>query len=173
MSIRVATRVKKERWLPVVGFKGRYEVSDRGRVRSLHWGEPRVLAPSPHPGGYVLYHLYLDGKRKAVTAHRAVMEAFVGPRPKGMQIRHKDGLRQNNKLSNLSYGTPQQNADDKHRHGTALCGETSPLSKINTIAVLEIRRLRGKNTQQELADRFGITFSNVSAIQLRKSWCHV
>ncbi|WP_205185158.1 NUMOD4 domain-containing protein [Burkholderia sp. LMG 13014] len=33
-----------EKWQPVVGFEGKYTVSDRGRVRSLHLQEQEGAA---------------------------------------------------------------------------------------------------------------------------------
>ena len=45
--------------------------------------------------------------------HRLVLEAFVGPCPEGMECRHLEGDTANNALSNLAWGTPQENAADK------------------------------------------------------------
>lgn len=177
----------EERWLPVVGFEGSYEVSDRGRVRSLtryveqigRWGKPvsrrmlgRVLAMGPHVGGYVAVHLYRDGLQRATVAHILVAEAFIGPRPPGMEVLHNDGDKQNNAVTNLRYGTKLENEADKDLHGTRPRGEQSVSAKLTAADVKRIRRLKGV-PQQELAEEFGCTFSNISAIQLRKSWKHV
>ncbi|MFC5996979.1 NUMOD4 motif-containing HNH endonuclease [Pseudonocardia hispaniensis] len=114
----------RERWLPVVGFEGEYEVSDRGRVRSLdriliHKNgfmrrvRGRLLTPYPITGGYLAFR----ARRRPTTVHSAVMAAFVGPRPHGMEILHWDGDPSNNHLENLRYGTPAENQDDSIRHG--------------------------------------------------------
>jgi hypothetical protein len=161
----------REEWRWVVGFEGLYEISSRGRARSHHKG-PRLMALSPHTGGYLMLHLYRDGARTPMTVHRAVLEAFVGPRPPGQHACHLDGDRRNNVLANLRYATPSENAADKVAHGTHTRGERSPCAKLTADQVGAIRALRG-TPQQELAERFGVTFSNVSAIQLRKSWRHV
>ena len=50
--------------------------------------------------------------------HELVCEAFHGPRPYGMQCRHLDGNKLNNCADNLCWGTPQENTEDKRRHGT-------------------------------------------------------
>lgn len=96
-----------ERWLPAAGFEGRYEISDAGRVRNLHG---LVLKTSRTNKGY----LRVLGR----FVHRLVLEAFIGPCPSGMECRHLDGNPSNNRLENLLWGTPLENANDRRRHGT-------------------------------------------------------
>ncbi len=124
-----------ERWLPVVGFEGFYEVSNLGRVRSID----RIIQYS---NGHVRSargrdlhaykmgekdHLFvtLRGRKKAV--HRLVLSAFVGPCPDGMECCHDDGDPTNNAVSNLYWGTRSQNMRDRFRHGWVGAG---PLARI-------------------------------------------
>lgn len=65
---------------------------------------------------------------KMTMVHVLVAAAFLGPRPDGMQVRHADGDRFNNHLSNLCYGTSKDNTDDAIRHGT----HTSLINKQKT-----------------------------------------
>lgn len=46
--------------------------------------------------------------------HWLVAEAFLGIRPEGLVIRHLDGDGNNNRVENLSYGTPSQNFQDEY-----------------------------------------------------------
>lgn len=157
----------------MVGFEGFYEVSDMGRVRSIRGRYcGRILSPGPHPGGYPLMHLYRNGRRIARTLHSLVAAAFIGPRPRGQEVRHKDGVKTNCRAENLSYGTHRQNEADKLAHGTLPLGEKNAAAKLTARDVREIRRRAGER-QEDLAKEFGCTFSNISAIQLRKSWRHV
>src|SRR5215471_1608313 len=48
--------------------------------------------------------------RRCVFVHRLILEAFVGPCPKGMEARHLNGDRQDNRLVNLAWGTRLENA---------------------------------------------------------------
>lgn len=133
-----------ERWLPIEGFEGRYEVSDLGRVRSLltyrgHPG-PRIMVARPKRNGYLAIQLRrADGVERGLFVHRLVMNAFVGPRPEGQETRHLNGDRTDARLSNLAYGTHVENMQDKKRHGTdwesirTQCKEGHPLSGTNLI----------------------------------------
>lgn len=96
-----------------------YEVSNLGRVRSLKFGKVRILRPCVNTLGYHNYALRYDGRLIHTTAHVLVAEAFIGPRPAGMVVRHWDDIRSNNALTNLLYGTHADNARDAVRNGRA------------------------------------------------------
>ena len=109
-----------EQWKAVVGWEGKYEVSDRGRVRSLdrilsdgrRW-KGRLLKLQVGDNGYL--HVTL-GDNTTARIHTMVMYAFCGPPNRKLDIRHFDGDKTNCKLSNLSYGTRADNEADKVRH---------------------------------------------------------
>lgn len=110
-----------EQWRPIPGFPG-YEISDQGRVRSWRpWrGQPvpRIMRPLPDRAGYLRVAPFRDGRNVFRSIHRLVMEAFVGPLPDGMETRHLNGDKTNNRLSNLAYGTRSENTYDQIAHGT-------------------------------------------------------
>lgn len=113
-----------EQWRPIPGWAGLYEASDHGNVRSLdrlvkgHLIKGRVLRPGSNPKGYRVYVLCRDGQRTAHTGHTLVIAAWVGPRPEGMHVAHRNGDRADNRLANLRYCTPSENERDKRSHGT-------------------------------------------------------
>jgi len=104
-----------ETWLPAPGFEGFYEVSDEGRVRSLHRGI-RTLRPGT-ANGYPMVILSVNGKRAKRYVHRLVAEAFIGPCPEGQEVRHRNDDRLNPALSNLLYGTSSENNYDAVANG--------------------------------------------------------
>ena len=112
-----------ERWLPAPEWEGLYEVSDRGRTRSLPRKTAsgrrggRLLTPDKRPDGHLKVSLSDCGRRRKVYVHQLVMLAFVGPYPPGMEIRHLNGDPEDNRLENLAYGTKAENAADRIAHG--------------------------------------------------------
>lgn len=174
-----------EKWLPVVGFEGRYEVSDDGRVRNLRRGR---LVKHRISRGYVVYGLMKeDGRRYSTGVHRLVLTAFVGPCPDGFEGAHEDGNRMNNRLSNLRWSTRMDNIADRSRHGTTargdrhgmrihkglVRGERNGRAIICESAVPVIRSLFPAITAVEIARRYGMTESGVRNIIKRRSWRHV
>lgn len=65
----------------------------------------------------------LSGRRFERCVHHLVLEAFVGPRPAGMQGCHRDDDPRNNALDNLRWDTPAGNKSDAVRRGTAAGAE--------------------------------------------------
>ena len=153
-----------------------YHIYEDGRVWSDSKGtntlHGRFLAQPLDKDGYVCYILYCDKRRHNRKAHRLVLEAFVGPRPEGMECRHLSGNPQNNSVDNLCWGTPVENQGDRKIHGTNSIGEGHGSSKLTSIEVMEIRDLLagGLFTQQEIGDMYGIMQAQVSMIKLGKTW---
>lgn len=111
-----------EQWRDVPGYEGHYAVSDLGRVRSLKRrrgdGSPVYLRLGNDTHGYARVDLWRDSKATSKRVHVLVAAAFMGPCPKGQEVRHGDGDRMNPALVNLSYGTRSDNVLDKRGHGT-------------------------------------------------------
>lgn len=108
-----------ERWRPVAGFQGVYEVSSEGRVRSLPRLDragrkvgDRLLAITAHPSGHQQVKLSRDGEYRQAKVHRVVLIAFAGPPPEGCEVLHTDGNPANNKIENLRWGTRSENLHD-------------------------------------------------------------
>lgn len=167
-----------EVWLPVANSPG-YEVSSLGRVRSLDREivdrrgrvkrlKGKVLSPGFHDFGYPFVML---GKQRGEKVHVLVAEAFIGPRPPGMQVCHDDGVETNNVPGNLYYGTPKQNQADRRRHGTDNAGERHPLAKVTQEQIEEIRRrVANGEIQRVVGQDFGLTQPAVSLIVNKKRW---
>lgn len=154
-----------ERWAPIRGYEGRYEVSDGGRVRSCRGviGSTRGTQP------YRRVELYADdGARTTMHVHTLVLEAFGGPRPEGMVARHLNGDPDDCSLDNLAWGTFLENEADKREHGRIARGARNGQT---TLTEADVRAIRASSeSQRAIARRFGITQSAVSLIVNRKSW---
>lgn len=100
-------------WRQVVGWEDLYEVSDRGRVKSLTTGFVFARAPSAY--GYAQVHLVreLGGENKTARICRLVADAFV-PNPENKPfVNHIDHDRLNDLPENLEWVTRGEN----NRHG--------------------------------------------------------
>lgn len=123
-------------WKDVVGYKGRYQVSDDGFVRSL----PEINAVGRFYHGTILRHAVNEkgyahvslGKRSH-KVHRLVAKAFLRPSRKP-QINHRDGNKLNNHRRNLQWCTNAEN--QLHSYATQ--------SHKNAKPVLAIRIRDGK-----------------------------
>lgn len=155
-----------ERWLPVPGFEGLYEVSDHGRVRNIE----RLLRPSRQQRGHRLVALGSTAQR---YVHRLVLEAFVGPAPQGMECRHLNGDPSDNRLTNLAWGTREENYADRDRLGE----HNPPRGTRNAQTILTedmVRKIRSDAAQGRrqwiIANEMGISPSSVSMIVNRRNW---
>ena len=114
----------EEKWKPVKGYKGLYEVSDWGNVRSLNYnktGRAQLLKSRKDTRGYLKVVLCKKGERKNKYVHRLVAEAFL-PNPLNLpDVNHKSECKMLNfacvleycdKKYNNNYGSHNQRVAD-------------------------------------------------------------
>lgn len=176
-------------WKHIKGFGVRYEVSDRGEVRSWlkkgHWNNQEsstahLVKPCVRKDGYISVVLTKpEANARSYLVHRLVAEVFISSIPQNMHVAHLDGDKANNKLSNIAIVTPQENEKHKiihgtNRRGTFEKGSKVLWSKITEADVLNIRKLYNEGAlQNDLAKKFGIAQTGVSSIVRRKTWRHI
>lgn len=129
-------------WRPVLGYELDYDVSNEGQVRRATPGRGaragHVLKPHITRAGYRQIVLRRDGRSTSRLICQLVCEAFHGPRPQGMVVRHLDGDSRNDTPENLAWGTCLENAQDMRDHGTHFntlkthCKNGHPFSPGNT-----------------------------------------
>lgn len=178
-----------EIWKPVPGYEGIYSVSDQGSVRTedrtvtkVRHGEPmdyriaqRLLKQASDVDGYRVVSLSNGGVHQTVKVHRLVLGAFVGPCPPGQQVCHGNGVRHDNRLSNLRYDTVKGNAADRYRHGTDGIGSKNPSATFTEDQIVEIRSTyaEGGVSYSDLVSRYGGSKTNMARIIKQKIWTHV
>lgn len=137
----------------------------------------RKMKTPPHQRNKILYPvaaLHIGGKRLMKRVHSIVLENFVGPRPKGMQALHKNGNPTDNRLENLRWGTPKENAEDTMRHGRTCRGEKNPIAKLTKLQVLEIRQLIARKIRYiDVAKQFGVCLATIGHIARGTNWKYV
>lgn len=134
------------------------------------------MSPSKNRrNGYLFVQLRIAPcRRKFMQVHALVLEAFVGPCPPGMEARHfPDRDKTKNVVGNLSWGTRQENADDRTTHGTASAayGEDHHKAKLTVVQVVEARALSTAGEPvANLARRYGVDYGTMQKAVLRKTW---
>ena len=123
----------KEIWKPVVGFEGKYIVSNQGNVKSLSKGF--ILSTELSIHGYPRCRLRKNGKVKHYVIHRLVAKAFI-PNPDNLPcIDHRDTDKTNNNIDNLHWVTYSQNSKNhltvekgnKFKYKPVMCVETGEI----------------------------------------------
>lgn len=166
-----------EVWADVVGYEGKYQVSNMGRVKSMkrtatdknrsyHTVLEKVLKPTPDKkSGHMRVGLWKDACRTVVYVHRLVMEAFVGECPYGLEVCHGDGNPSNNRLDNLRYDTRSENMIDASKLGK------TPTQKLLPSDVIEIRKwLSAGENQYIIAEDYGVCQHQISAIKTGRTF---
>lgn len=138
-------------------------------------GQWKMLKPFVTDQGYLRYTLVVQGKRRLVFGHVLILEAFVGPRPQGLEVRHfPDRTRANNSVSNLSWATKSRNAKDRAIHGTTCKGEKSSghILRERDVRTIRERRLSGES-YASIARDYKVSDRCIRNICSRKSWGHI
>lgn len=132
-----------EEWKDIIGYEGRYQVSNTGKVKSLnynHTGKEGILKTRKNRGGYLLVNLWKDAKMKTCSIHRLVATAFC-ENPEGYtEVNHIDENKENNRAENLEYCSRSYNntyngrakkAGKKQRNNTKISKAVIGIHKIN------------------------------------------
>lgn len=179
-----------EEWRDVVGAEDRYEVSNKGRVRSKSYvkhgrnvngpfsfiTKPKIMSIPVNQHGYPQVRLRLsDGTDRSVMVHRLVAEAFI-PNPLNLpQVNHKDSARTNNNVGNLEWCTAQENVQHSYDYGlNSNAGEKHPRRVLTDEIVKHIRALKADGWRVvDIARRLGLKYHTVSKVVHGHNWSNV
>lgn len=176
----------EEIWKDVVGYEGMYMVSSLGRMKSNertiqrkkvgNYVQKEAFISGTEYHGYIKTSLRKDGLKKDRFIHCLVAEAFLGVKPKGMEVCHSDGNRKNNKIENLRYGTRSDNVRDAIKHGNHFTpfrtkGVERPYAKLNDDLVRYIRS--SSETTHKLSKLLNVSKWAISNARNKISWVHV
>ena len=175
-----------EDWRDVPGWEDVYRVSSHGRIEVLprfvrskgncYRLKSRRFHSGGRQGGYRGFMASAGGRHERIAVHRLVCAVFNGPPANPSdQVRHLDGSRDNNRASNLAWGTAKQNAEDRELHGTDPKGERGPSARLTELEVLAIRAAYapGYGALSRLGRAYGVTSSQILNIVTRKQWAHI
>lgn len=117
------SELSSEQWRAVVGMEDKYEVSSLGRVRTLintrntQLELPRLKRQTVSDAGYAVVSLSNRGVSRVRFVHHLVLEAFGTVAREGRQACHIDHNRQNNRVTNLTWGDAATNSRARMEDG--------------------------------------------------------
>ena len=169
----------EEIWKDIEGYEGLYQISDKGRVRSLvGWNGrkyiKRVKMLNPYKQGIgnnsdyyrSVVKLKNKGKSKDFKVHRLVAIAFLDNPDGKPNINHIDGNPLNNIMENLEWCTQKENID--HSIDSEL-----KINRINTIdRNTMITFLNNGYTYDEIAEELdiakGTVYNYIKKFEIKK-----
>lgn len=110
---------------------------------------------------------------KAKTVHRlACIEVHGNPPTPDHQAAHNCGNGSSGCVNpqHLEWKTPAENQADKVIHETDNRGERCAASKLTTAQVREIRALKGRMTQTQIGEIYGVNYITIGDIHNRRTW---
>ena len=179
--------MEKEIWKDAVGFEGLYQVSNKGRVKSLdktveyvdgrkYFYKSKILALiSAVKDKYYQVNINTGSGRLKLYVHRLVATAFL-PNPKNKkQVNHIDLNGKNNNLENLEWATPSENELHSYRNGKKsvnLLGEEHGMAKLTEKEALYILKSKQFSTKY-FAKKYNVSENTIRNIKTRNSWKHL
>lgn len=174
-----------EQWVDVKGFESGYQISNLGKIKSksriVDYGwkkalrKEKILKTRICPKqGYEYTILSINGVRKTVKIHRLVADAFIINKFNKPSVNHINGIKKDNRASNLEWVTSYENTIHAFktglRHGVK--GEKSHLSRLNNKDIKKIRKeySNGDISQQKLAIKYGVSQSQIYRIVNYINW---
>lgn len=171
MSIEILSSAFPGNWKQHPEFHSYFFCQD-GRVASVIKGKPRLIVGTRcGQYGYRAIPVYANRRGQKIYTHRTICELFNGPPEKGQQCRHLDGNKNNNAASNLKWGSPQENSNDRLLHGTSGAREKNSMSKLKNDQVAEIRkRVASGETQRSMCKIFNVSPMTISRVVRKETW---
>lgn len=107
-------------------------------------------------------------RKRILPLHKIVLTVFIGERPYGMVARHLNDIKIDNRLSNLRWGTPKENAQDR------VINE-GQIAKITEEDAIKIKRAYSsyKRNGGRLARKYGLSRVQINRIAKGQSWAWV
>lgn len=165
-----------------------YLISEDGEVISMakskypfagniNQRKEKVVKPQQHKQGYLQVQIVDNqGNPKTVFIHRLVAKAFLGDFGDEYEVNHKNGCKNDNRLSNLEWVKPSENILHAFSNGLLkpMKGESNPMASITNEQAREVKRLTALGySRQEISAQLNISFNVVKSIRAGRSYTNV
>lgn len=159
-----------------------FEASSHGRIRTWFFRgkrlpKPRMVTQRLSPAGYATTSMPRGIKKKDRhnLVHRLVLDAFLGERDE-LEVNHKNGIKADNRLSNLEWCTSAENRRHAVNSGLAVPprGEYSSAAKLTEEQAAEIkRRIVDGQMPKSIGIAMGIAPHMIKNIKYGNKWSHI
>ena len=157
--------------LLINGLKKEYTIDESGNLFDIE--NNRYKKQYINHKGYIVYHLYINGKSKTLLAHRLVLMTFNPvDNMENLQVNHIDGNKKNNNISNLEWCTQSENQRHAFEMGlVSRKGEKNSQCKLKESQIIEIAEMILNGcTLNEICKKYKISKSLASKIRNKKLW---
>lgn len=144
----------KEKWAPCRGYEGLYEISNKGKIRSLLKGtriiddKTGIMKQKIDTHGYYRINLHKNKTMKSELISRLVAMAFI-PNPNNFLIvGHKDDNKKNNTIKNLYWTTIKENNHHNGKYEKLLIAHNEKIKMISKKLSKPIIAINNKTGEQ-------------------------